>query len=122
MFLLILVMMISKFEKSEISIRLADKMDRMDRTWELFKNHFVRICIRKVRYLSGRVENGTVRIFRKFLYYLVILLSAFLVTRDDLTHDWVVEHFNTNMKVPEYSKNYQAYLTLFLIVMLVFGV
>ena len=124
-FPLILVMMITKFEKLELSIRLADKMDKMDRTWDWFTNSFINISIRKVRDLAGRVENETVRFLlrlsRRFLYYVVVLLIAFLLTRDDLTHDWVVE-LDTNMKVPEYSKHVQAYLSLFLIVILIFGV
>ena len=119
-------MMITKFEKSELSIHLADKMDKIDRTWEFFWKSFIRICIRKVRYLSGLAANEklrfAIRMFCRFVYYMMILIFAFLLTRDDLTHDWVVEHFNTNMKVPEYTKHYQAYLTLFLIVLLVFGV
>ena len=114
-------MMIAMLEKSELSIHLANKMDKMDRTWELFTDSFIRICVRKVRYLSGRVTNGKVRsvirIFRMFLYYLVILISAFLLTRDDLTHDtWVA--LDTNMKVPEWSKHFQAYMSLFLIMIM----
>ena len=115
--------MIAKFEKSELSIRLAGKMDKMDRTWELFMNSFIRICVRKVRYLSGRVTNGKVkfviRIFRMFLYYLVILISAFLLTRDDLTHDWVgVDWRDTNMEVNEFSKHLMEYIVLFLIMII----
>ena len=52
LFLLIPVMMIAKFEKSELSIRLADKMDKMDRTWALFSNSITSIFIRNLRYMS----------------------------------------------------------------------
>ena len=116
--------MSTKLEKSELSIRLADKMDNMDRSWEWFTNSFRNICIRKVRYLAGRTENEIyrfwLRMFR-FVYYLLVLVLAFLLTRDDLTHDWMVE-LDTNMKVPEYSKHVQAYMSLFLIVIIIFGV
>ena len=112
-------MMIAKFEKSELSIRLADKMDKMDRTWEWLSSSFIRICVRKVIDLSGRAENETVRFWLRmslwFLYYLVILVSAYLLTRDDLTHDWVLEHFNTNMDVHDLTKHFQKYISLFLI-------
>ena len=123
MFLLILVMMIAMLEKSELSIHLANKMDKMDRTWELFTDSFIRICVRKVRYLSGRVTNGKVRfairMTRRFLYYLVILISAFLLTRDDLTHDWVgVDWRDTNMEVNEFSKHLMEYILLFLIMII----
>ena len=91
----------------------------MDRTWEWFTYSFLSICIVKVKDLAGRVENETVRFWlrmsRRFLYYLVILISAYLLTRDDLTHDWVLEHFNTNMNVHDLKKHFQKYISLFLI-------
>ena len=97
-------------------------MDEMDRTWEWFQNRFLRICIGKVIDLPGRVENETVRFWlrmsRKFLYYLVILISAYLLCRDDLTHDWVIEHFNTNMTIPEIKTQFQRYISLFLIMIM----
>ena len=112
-------MTITKFEKSELSIRLAEKMDKMDRAWEWFTKSFIRICIVKVLDLAGWVENETVRFWLRiacrFLYYLVILVSAYLLCRDDLTHDWVLEHFNTNMKIPEMKTQFQRYISLFLI-------
>ena len=120
MFIFILVMMIMKLEKSELSIRLANKMDKMDRTWEWFTNSAIRIFIQKVRYLSGRVTNEDVRFVirmsRRILYYSVIVFSAFLLTRDDLTHDWVGKDWkDTNMKVYEFSKHYMEYVVLSLI-------
>ena len=112
-------MTITKFEKSELSIRLAEKMDKMDRAWEWFTKSFIRIFIGKVKDLPGWVENETVRFWLRiacrFLYYLVILISAYLLCRDDLTHDWVLEHFNTNMKIPEMKTQFQRYISLFLI-------
>ena len=110
--------MITKLEKSELSIRLADKMDKMDRTWEWFTNSVMRVCINKIRYLSGRVTNENVRFVirmsRRILYYSVIVFSAFLLTRDDLTHDWLLEldWRDTNMKVYEFSKHYMEYWIL----------
>ena len=119
MLLIIPVMMIAKFEKSELSICLADRMDKMNRTWELFTNHFIRIFISKVRYLSGLAKNDrvryAVRIFCKILYYQVILLSAFLLTRDDLSHNWRIDWRDTNMEVHEYRKHFVEYFVLFLI-------
>ena len=112
-------MMISKFEKSELSIRLADKMDNMDRTWELFTDHLTRIFIGKVRYMSGLATNNSIRfvirIFCNILYYQVILLSAFFLTRDDLSHNWRIDWRDTNMEVHEYRKHFEEYFVLFLI-------
>ena len=60
-------------------------MDKMDGTWERFKNPFLRICIGKIIYLSERV-NGKVRIVLriscKFVYYLVIAILAYILTRE----------------------------------------
>ena len=116
--------MITKFERSELSIRLANKMDKMDRTWEWFTDSIIRIFIQKARYLSGRVTNENVRFLirmsRRILYYLVILISAFLLTRDDLTHDWVGKDWkDTNMEfVYEYRKHFEEYVVLTFIMLI----
>ena len=115
--------MIAKLEKSELSIRLADKMDKLDRTWELITNSIIRIFIRNVRiFLSGRFRNETVRfiasVARRSFYYLVILASAFLLTRDDLTHDWFLDWRDTNMEVNELTKHLMEYIILFLIMII----
>ena len=60
-------------------------MDEMDRTWELFKNRFLLICIGKVLDLSGRVnETGRflIKISCKVLYYLVVASLAYYLTRE----------------------------------------
>ena len=112
-------MMITKFGKSELSICLADIMDNVDWTWDLFTDSIIRIFIGKVRYLSGLVANEKVRfvigISCKILYYQVIFLSAFLLTRDDLSHNWRIDWRDTNMEVHEYRKHFEEYFVLFLI-------
>ena len=124
LFLLIPVMMIAKLEKSELSIRLADKMDKMDRTWALFSDSITSIFIRNLRYMSGRrrFKNGKfrfmMRISCRFFYYLIILASAFLLTRDDLTHDWFLDWRDTNMEVNELTKHLMEYIILFLIMII----
>ena len=80
--------MIGKLEKLETCIRLADKMDNMDRTWRWFINPFFRMCNSKVKDLLEFVnhENSKVRIVirvsRKIVYYLVIATVAYITTRD----------------------------------------
>ena len=80
--------MIGKLEKLETCIRLADKMDNMDRTWRWFINPFFRMCNSKVKDLLEFVnhENSKVRIVirvsRKVVYYLVIATVAYIFTRD----------------------------------------
>ena len=99
--------MIAKFEKSELSIRLADKMDNMDRTWRWFINPFFRMCNRKVIDLFGvwNDVNETypddkvrivVRISCKVVYYLVIAMVAYITTRDQ--GDYFAESDLSNME------------------------
>ena len=119
-------MMIAKLEKSELSIRLAEKMDDMDRAWEWFTNRLIRIFIEKVRYLSGRVENEMVRFHLrmayKFLYYLALLIPCWLLTRDNLTQSWF-DHFGwrdiyMDVLIPEWRKHVYECLVLFLIILI----
>ena len=61
-------MKIEEFEKSELSIRLADKMDKMDRTWEWlslrnfnikpYLNFVMQFLIWKMEDLLERVNNA----------------------------------------------------------------
>ena len=64
-------MMIAKFEKSELSIRLADKMDNMDRTCIWLTKGFIReplrICSQKVIDLSESVNGKVVIISHLFI-------------------------------------------------------
>ena len=117
---------VAKLEKSELSIRLAEKMDDMDRAWEWFTNRLIRIFIEKVRYLSGRVENEMVRFHLrmayKFLYYLALLIPCWLLTRDNLTHSWF-DHFGwrdiyMDVLIPEWRKHVYECLVLFLIILI----
>ena len=79
-------------------------MDEMDRTWEWFKNSFLRICIGKVIDLSGRVnEKGRflIRISCKVLYYSVVASFAYTLTRE--TGDYYAEEsmlLDTDIPLP----------------------
>ena len=98
-------MMITKFEKSDLCLRLADKMDRMDRSRE----RFIMILITKARNIS-RERIAITKSVLSFVYYLVIAITAFLLTRDDSSKvDWPID-----MEVPEYKKHMLEALTVFL--------
>ena len=82
--------------------------------------------MQKVRYLSGRVENETVRSLMrmayKFLYYLALLISCWLLTRDNLTHSWF-DHFGwrdiyMDVLIPVWRKHVYECLVLFLIMII----
>ena len=91
------VTMISKLGKSELSILLAEKMDKMDRTWRWFINPSFKMCNRKdefLMYVHGK--KIVLRISCKILYYLVIAMVAYFTTRDQ--GDYFAESDLSNME------------------------
>ena len=113
--------MIGKLEKSELSIRLADMMDKMERTWEWssYRNTYrlKRYFSLKFQDLLECVTNSFVmRISCKFLYYLVIAILAYIMTRDG-EYDAEENKLSTiqaDMEPPTFYKFVQA--------MIVFGI
>ena len=84
--------MIEEFEKSELSIRLADKMYKMERTWEwLSVRNMPRFLIRvkglfkKVKEMSRHLtdqQRVLIQYNVKFAYYLVIAIIAYASTME----------------------------------------
>ena len=115
-------MMIMKLEKSELSIRLADKMDNMDRTWKWFTNLLLRMLIRKVIDLSERV-NGKVRfvirISCKVVYYLVIATIAYITTRDqgDYYAESDLSTMETHLK-PTFHYKFEWFILVFFVMLM----
>ena len=101
-------MMITKFEKSDLCLRLADKMDRMDRSRE----RFIMILITKARNMSGE-RIAITKTVLSLVYYLVIAMAAFLLTRDNPSEEEIA--WQTGMEVPEYKKHMLQAFTVFLI-------
>ena len=102
-------MMITKFEKSDLCLRLADKMDRVDRSRERFLNSLIMILFTKARNMS-RERIAITKFVVSLVYYLVLAVTAFLLTRDDSSKvDWPID-----MEVPEYKKHMLEALTVFL--------
>ena len=101
-------MMMTKFERSDLCLRLADKMDRMDRSRE----RFIMILITKARNMS-RERIAITKFVVSLVYYLVIAISAFLLTRDNPSEEEIL--FRTGMEVPWYKKHILEAFTVFLI-------
>ena len=110
----------SKLEKSELSVRLADKMDNMDRTWKWFTNLLLRMFIQKVIDLSERV-NGPVRfvirISCKVVYYLVIATIAYITTRDQGDYYAESNLLETHAETPFHYKFEWFILVFFVLLM-----
>ena len=101
--------MITKFEKSDLCLRLAEKMDRMDRSRERFLKSLIMILVTKARNMS-RERIAVAKSLLSLVYYLVLALTSFLLTRDDSSKiDWPID-----MEVPEYKKHMLEALTVFL--------
>ena len=115
--------MIEEFEKSELSIRLADKMDKMERTWEWLsirniniKSHLkcvMLFMIQKGEDLLERVNNAhylvgfLVLVLCKVFYALIVGIVAYFLTRE--TGDYYAEfdmlpYVQSNMPPPIYYK------------------
>ena len=101
-------MMMTKFEKSDLCLRLADKMDRMDRSRE----RFIMILITKARNMS-QDSIALTKCLLSLVYYLVIALAAFLLTRDNPSEEEIA--WETGMEVPWYKKHILEAFTVFLI-------
>ena len=94
-------MKIEEFEKSELSIRLADKMDKIERTWERFWESAIRIVF-------VFFNSKWIRALCTVVYYFLIAISAFLLTRDSEE-----ERFR-EMEVSQFQKNMvEAFIVFF---------
>ena len=85
-------MIIEEFEKSELSIRLADKMDKMERTWEWLSirnmpSFLIRVkgLFKKVKEMSRHLtdqQRVLIQYNVNFAYYLVIAIIAYASTME----------------------------------------
>ena len=120
-------MKIEEFEKSELSIRLADKMDKMERTWEwLSIRNFnpKRILIQKAEDFSERFNNAhfLVKVLCKVFYVLIVGIVAYFLTRE--TGDFYAEfdmlpYVQSNMPPPIYYKWAQAIIVWAILLLLI---
>ena len=115
-------MMVTKFEKSELSICLADKMDKMDKTWKWLSNLLLRILNQKVIELTehaNRKVKIVMRIFCYFVYYLVFAIVAYISTRDqgDYYAESDLSNMETHAEPAFYYKIVWFYIVFFLLLM-----
>ena len=88
----------------------SDKMAKMYRTCEWFWS-FIRILNKKVRTVLRNLNSKWIQTFCTVVYYLAIVISAFLLTRDRQEESFI----NTEMEVSELQKNMvEAVIVFFL--------
>ena len=89
---------------------MSDKLAKMQRSWDWFWNSFVRILTRSVRNVFGNLISRWIRILCSVIYYLAIVISAFLLTRDRQEDSFI----KTEMEVSQLQKNMVEALIVFL--------
>ena len=88
----------------------SEKMVRMQRTCESFLNSFVRILTKKVRNVFRKLNSKRIQTLCTVVYYLAIVISAFLLTRDRQEESYI----NKAMEVSEFQKNIVEAILVFL--------
>ena len=88
----------------------SDKMAEMGRSWDWFWNSCLRILTKKVRNVSGNLSSKWIQTVRSVAYYLLVAISAFLLTRETQEESFI----NTEMEVSELEKNMVEAFMVFL--------
>ena len=88
----------------------SDKMAEMLRSWGWFWNSCLRILNKKVRNVFGNLNSRWIQTVRSVAYYLLIAISAFLLTRETQEESFI----NTEMEVSELEKNMVEAFMVFL--------
>ena len=88
----------------------SDKIAKIERSWEWFWNGFVRILTKKVSNVFQKMNSKRIKTLCTVVYYLAIVISAFLLTRDRQEESYI----NTEMEVSQFQKNIVEALFVFL--------
>ena len=88
----------------------TDKIAKIQRSWEWFWNGFVRILTQKVSNVFGKLNSKWIQTLCTVVYYLAIVISAFLLTRDRQEESYI----NKAMEVSEFQKNIVEAILVFL--------
>ena len=88
----------------------TDKIAKIERSWEWFWNGFVRILTKKVSNVFQKMNSKRIKTLCTVVYYLAIVISAFLLTRDRQEESYI----NTEMEVSQFQKNIVEALFVFL--------
>ena len=88
----------------------SDKIAKIQRSWEWFWNGFVNILTKKASNVFRKLDSKWIQTFCSVVYYLAIVISAFLLTRDRLEESYI----NTEMEVSQFQKNMVEALFVFL--------
>ena len=87
----------------------SDKMAEMQSSWDWFLNSFVRFFTKIVRNVLGHLNSNWIRTLRSVVYYLLIAILAFLLTREHQEKSFI----NTEIKVSQLEKNMVEALMVF---------
>ena len=88
----------------------TEKTAKIQRSWEWFWNGFVRILTKKVSNVFIKLNSKWIQTLCTVVYYLAIVISAFLLTRDRQEESYI----NKAMEVSEFQKNIVEAILVFL--------
>ena len=88
----------------------TEKTAKIQRSWEWFWNGFVRILTKKVSNVFIKLNSKWIQTLCTVVYYLAIVISAFLLTRDRQEESFI----NTKMEVSQFQKNIVEAILVFL--------
>ena len=80
---------------------MSDKMAKMQRSMDRFWKSFLRILTKMVRNVFRILNSRLIQILCSVIYYLAVIISAFLLTRDRQEDSFI----KTEMKVSQLEKN-----------------
>ena len=90
-------------------MRKSEKMTEMQSSWDSFWNSFVRFLTKIVRNVFGHLNYNWIHTLRSVVYYLLIAISAFLLTREKSEKSFI----NYEMEVSQLEKNMVEALIVF---------
>ena len=87
----------------------SEKMAEMQSYWDWFWNSFVRFFTKIVRNVLGHLNSNWIRTLRSVVYYLLIAISAFLLTREKSEKSFI----SYEIEVSQFEKNMVEALIVF---------
>ena len=87
----------------------SDKMAEMQSSWDWFWSGFIRFFTKIVRNVFGHLNSNWIRTLCSVVYYLLIAISAFLLTREHQEKSFI----NTEIVVSQLEKNMVEALMVF---------
>ena len=87
----------------------SDRMAEMQSSWDWFWSGFIRFFTKIVRNVLGHLNSNWIHTLRSVVYYLLIAISAFLLTREKSEKSFI----SYEIEVSQFEKNMVEALMVF---------